>query len=977
MGFDATWNLVGIPPDARDAARAAALREGLSIGEWLTRRILKNFSDIDFHEQEQSLDRLGGELMVLSKRLQRVEGRAEAEPMREAVKVLHQGLSRLNDDLVKSAGHSAIQISTLSDKLAALNEKLTQLDAGQPASEFEARVSRVQQNLDGLNVRHDDALRTFDDRMSGLAKKLEDAKSRASGISASLEQRIVHLQRSLEGLDTRHGSDERTWNGKFETLTGGLEKIGADSAGRCSALDQRLALVQKGLEQLDARQSAESRSWAGKLENLGGGLEAVRTESASRYGALDQGLSGVRQKLENLDARADELSRTLTGKLESFAETLSGVRAETSGTVAVLEKSVAAVHEHLTGVDARQNDTVQMLTRNLESLGQKLEDVRSLASGASTALEMRGAQIQQSFDLLDRRQNDGSRALSEMRDREAANLGVVLNLEESVAQLKSQISGLAGDGRLVALERSVGELASRAEAIEHGLSALRANPVGNLGTSAQPHVTEATDTQQPAAADQTPQNQAAMAEAPPEASRETFGTKTLPAHDLTANAESKPAAAELGGGPLGEALRTLGEKLQISPTETAEPMVALKLGDEAHANDDREPQAGAGPLPPFPDVHKPASASLDSGAPAERAPAIAAFSRSDTEASPASHTTYLSAARQSLQAAVAHADPGAGSPGLFGLHFFDAERAHAEQKSLKTSYALVAAIILVAVLAVAIAAGEWLSRSAPTPYAGAPNRPAASALHKANSGTRPGAPARKPGAPRPGSAQNGTPFPASTGSANARTAIPADLQRIAALANAGEARAQLILGLHELGQDGGNANPEEAAKWLERAAEQGEPIAQYRIAAMYAQGRGVSVNQAKAFHWYDAAAQAGNRKSMFNLAVDYAQGSGTAKNAQEAVRWFSKAAELGLVDAQFDLAILYERGLGVPQSLLNAYRWYTIAARSGDKESKDRIDAISSQLSAGDRGSAEAAAAAFKPAPMNAEANEPEAARVD
>src|SRR6201986_1135197 len=45
MRPDIPWNVAGIPPKAREAARAAARREGLSIGEWMTRRILRSFSD--------------------------------------------------------------------------------------------------------------------------------------------------------------------------------------------------------------------------------------------------------------------------------------------------------------------------------------------------------------------------------------------------------------------------------------------------------------------------------------------------------------------------------------------------------------------------------------------------------------------------------------------------------------------------------------------------------------------------------------------------------------------------------------------------------------------------------------------------------------------------------------------------------------------------------------------------------------------
>src|ERR1700744_3909698 len=45
MRPDIPWNVAGIPPEAREAARAAARREGLSVGEWMTRRILRGFSE--------------------------------------------------------------------------------------------------------------------------------------------------------------------------------------------------------------------------------------------------------------------------------------------------------------------------------------------------------------------------------------------------------------------------------------------------------------------------------------------------------------------------------------------------------------------------------------------------------------------------------------------------------------------------------------------------------------------------------------------------------------------------------------------------------------------------------------------------------------------------------------------------------------------------------------------------------------------
>ena len=59
----------------------------------------------------------------------------------------------------------------------------------------------------------------------------------------------------------------------------------------------------------------------------------------------------------------------------------------------------------------------------------------------------------------------------------------------------------------------------------------------------------------------------------------------------------------------------------------------------------------------------------------------------------------------------------------------------------------------------------------------------------------------------------------------------------------------------------------------------------------------------------------------------------------------------------------------MPQSLLDAYKWYAIAAAAGDTESKARIDALATQISADDRAAAQKAADAFKPLPLDPRAN--------
>lgn len=202
-----------------------------------------------------------------------------------------------------------------------------------------------------------------------------------------------------------------------------------------------------------------------------------------------------------------------------------------------------------------------------------------------------------------------------------------------------------------------------------------------------------------------------------------------------------------------------------------------------------------------------------------------------------------------------------------------------------------------------------------------------------------------------------------------RTIAPSPDERVVALAKAGNPKAELVVALKLLNGDGIATDVPTAARWLQRAAVQEEPVAQYWLGTLYERGRGVAKDDAKAMHWYGQAAEAGNAKAMYRLGVAEAAGWNGEPDYVEAGQWFTKAATLGVIDAQFNLAVLYERGSGVPQSLKEAFKWYAIAAARGDAESKSRIDALASQITSDDVTEAQADAAKFAPAAPDPEAN--------
>lgn len=83
------------------------------------------------------------------------------------------------------------------------------------------------------------------------------------------------------------------------------------------------------------------------------------------------------------------------------------------------------------------------------------------------------------------------------------------------------------------------------------------------------------------------------------------------------------------------------------------------------------------------------------------------------------------------------------------------------------------------------------------------------------------------------------------------------------LADAGDARAQFLLGLiYKSGLDGVPKDPERGFGYLLKAAKKGQWNSQYVVALMYEQGWGVPKNQRAALKWASIAAGRGSRTGL-------------------------------------------------------------------------------------------------------------------
>ncbi len=103
--------------------------------------------------------------------------------------------------------------------------------------------------------------------------------------------------------------------------------------------------------------------------------------------------------------------------------------------------------------------------------------------------------------------------------------------------------------------------------------------------------------------------------------------------------------------------------------------------------------------------------------------------------------------------------------------------------------------------------------------------------------------------------------------------------------------------IHKAGQDYAKGDLESAWFRFWTLARNGDATAQYNLAQLYRQGRGIPVDLRLARYWYGEAAARGNGYAQFNLGMMYERGDGVPMDMVEAHAWYRRAAAQNVPEA--------------------------------------------------------------------------------
>lgn len=124
----------------------------------------------------------------------------------------------------------------------------------------------------------------------------------------------------------------------------------------------------------------------------------------------------------------------------------------------------------------------------------------------------------------------------------------------------------------------------------------------------------------------------------------------------------------------------------------------------------------------------------------------------------------------------------------------------------------------------------------------------------------------------------------------------------------------------------------QALYWYEQVAEQGDAVAQRRLAQMCLEHGTSAEDNRKAFKWFQRAADQGDAEAWNMVGRCYYKGWGTGRDYVQAMTCYRKAARLGSVGAHANIGYLYLAGEGVSENAAAGCKWLEKAAALGDTD---------------------------------------------
>lgn len=344
MSQTGPWSVKGIDQRAREAAREAAMAEGITLGEYLNRLLM---SADEPHYEEMRSPYEGPSYSNPSyrnpPRQPRSDYRGEPRPQQDAA----TALERLSRRIEATEARSTLAITGIDHTVLGLVARI------QNAEQTSAAVAG---HVEGLI----DEMRATHEALQAKVRRMEQDETGKQNVEA-----LKALEAALGKLANHVYEEAELTQNEALAIKGRVESGFADVTERVEAIDTR---VQRSLSETAARidravEQAEQRA------------EGVTRHLSERMGHLE---TEVREQASKLESRFDDLelqTAASASDAQKAEERLNAVEDDVSGALSSMEATLLRVQERLNRAETTTDTALKGLESTFASLDERIDAV--------------------------------------------------------------------------------------------------------------------------------------------------------------------------------------------------------------------------------------------------------------------------------------------------------------------------------------------------------------------------------------------------------------------------------------------------------------------------------------------------------------------------------------------------------------------------------------------------------------------------
>ena len=310
------WNVSGIPPEARDVARAAATKEGLSVGDWLTKRILAEQGSTGApatpseHGSAQSDAR--PDLKPVGPRLVRLESESDSTSRR-----LEESLRSLTKRIELSE-RTQIEAQRMLSAVAAEIHTANR-DQAEAFALFAERIERAEKNSDNAPLR--DAVRGLHQGVAMLTEQIGKTAAESAGQVAILASSVEAMALKIASVRDESVRLERVIEERLNALSERVRQM--DEAVQATPRSQQALETRIDEAELRMREALSQHAAAVErdLGTIVARLEDV--EQARGQGLVQETIATLNRRFETSERRSKEVLATLQAGLSDATDRIS------------------------------------------------------------------------------------------------------------------------------------------------------------------------------------------------------------------------------------------------------------------------------------------------------------------------------------------------------------------------------------------------------------------------------------------------------------------------------------------------------------------------------------------------------------------------------------------------------------------------------------------------------------------------------